>query len=327
MWPGHMVGACHVRVKGAAQAGTIGSVPTFTPLPETPPGLGVRWLACWLLLTLLGWYGVTLMPLARLLAGETGPPLTGEPPSAFILFGLNAGLALLVALTWGRAEGDRGWTARAAPWVMRSARLLLAYVLFSYGWQKVFLLQMPQPDHSDLLSRFGQMNHMGLLWRTVGASPLFQFVGGALEVLPAFLLLHRRTALAGALLAVPVLGFVLLLNLGFNVFVKLGAANLLMLALAILWPHLPNLWRALRNEPTRPLPAPPGLPGPRPLRVMARLVVLGYVIGAPFLTTLDFAQKWSPVLFPTISRACTASPPTPDPPRTSRTTAAGAPWP
>lgn len=269
-------------------------MPSFLPPNRPPDGLGVRWLACWLLLTLLGWYGVTLTPLARQLAGETGPPLTGEPPSAFILFGLNAGLPLIVALAWGRAERERDWTARAAPWIMRAARLSLAYVLFIYGWQKVFLLQMAQPDHSDLLTRFGQMNHMGLLWRTVGASPLFQFVGGALEVLPAFLLLHRRTALAGALLAVPVLSFVLLLNLSFNVFVKLGAANLLLLAVAILWPHLPNLWRAVRNEPTRPLPAPPGLPGPRPLRALARVVVLGYVTCAPLLTTLDFVQKWSP---------------------------------
>ncbi|MCD0177304.1 hypothetical protein IHN32_15265 [Deinococcus sp. 14RED07] len=277
-------------------------MPSFLPPNRPPDGLGVRWLACWLLLTLLGWYSVTLTPLARQLAGETGPPLTGEPPSAFILFGLNAGLALIVALAWGRAEGDRGWTARAAPWIMRAARLSLAYVLFIYGWQKVFLLQMAQPDHSDLLTRFGQMNHMGLLWRTVGASPLFQFVGGALEVLPAFLLLHRRTALAGALLAVPVRSFVLLLNLSFNVFVKLGAANLLLLAVAILWPHLPNLWRAVRNEPTRPLPAPPGLPGPRPLRTLARVVVLGYVTCAPLLTTLDFVQKWSPRPVPPRSR-------------------------
>ena len=259
-----------------------------------PSGLGVRWLACWLLLIFLSWYGVTLTPLARWLVGETGLPLAGEPPSAFILFGLNAGLALIVAFAWGRAEGDRGWTARAAPWVMRAVRLYLAYILFSYGWQKVFLLQMPQPDHSDLLTRFGQMNHMSLLWRTVGASPLFQFVGGALEVLPAFLLLHRRTALAGALLAVPVLSFVLLLNLSFNVFVKLGAANLLLLAVAILWPHLPNLWRAVRNEPTRPLLDSPGLPGPRPLRALARLAVAGYVTCAPLLTTLDYVQQWSP---------------------------------
>ncbi|NTY02298.1 hypothetical protein [Deinococcus sp. JMULE3] len=265
-----------------------------TPAPIPSPGLGLRWLACWLLLTLLGWYGVTLMPLARTLAGETGPPLTGEPPSAFILFGLNAGLALLGALTWGRAEGDRGWTARAAPWIMRAARLSLAYVLFIYGWQKVFLLQMPRPENTDLLTRFGEMNHMGLLWRTVGASPVFQFVGGALEVLSAFLLLHRRTALAGALLAVPVMSFVLLLNLSFNVFVKLGAANLLLLAVAILWPHLPNLWRAVRNEPTRPLPAPPGLPGSRPLRALARVAVLGYVLAAPLQNNLTFVQRWSP---------------------------------
>ncbi|WP_291427951.1 hypothetical protein [Deinococcus sp.] len=45
---------------------------------RVPSGLGVRWLACWLLLTLLSWYGVTLTPLARRLAGETGPPLTGR---------------------------------------------------------------------------------------------------------------------------------------------------------------------------------------------------------------------------------------------------------
>ncbi|ULH15674.1 hypothetical protein MF271_03265 [Deinococcus sp. KNUC1210] len=112
-----------------------------------------------------------------------------------------------------------------------------------------------------MLTPYGEMSHMGLLWRMVGASPLFERVGGWAEVILAFLLLSRCTSLPGALLSAGVMGFVFLLNISFDVWVKLFSGHLFVSSLLVLTPYLGNLSRLLQNQPTQPVsyPATPAL--------------------------------------------------------------------
>ncbi|MVN88911.1 hypothetical protein GO986_19395 [Deinococcus sp. HMF7620] len=81
------------------------------------------------------------------------------------------------------------------------------------------------------------MSPMGVLWRTVGISPLYQTVGGLAEILPGLLLLFRRTSLAGASIGLGVIGYVLLLNMSFDVPVKIFSIHLLMFCLILIFPY------------------------------------------------------------------------------------------
>ena len=75
------------------------------------------------------------------------------------------------------------------------------------------------------------------------------------------LLLWRRTAILGSLLAIVAMGQVFLLNLFYDVPVKIIAGELLLIAIALTVPYAPNLLRAALNRPA-PTPVPP-LAGPR----------------------------------------------------------------
>jgi hypothetical protein len=119
---------------------------------------------------------------------------------------------------------------------------LLAFFLFKYGFEKVFKHQFYQPEPNTLFTPVGYLSKDILFWTTIGASYSYSVFLGLLEVLPAFLLLHRRTRLLGALIAFGVLTHVLVINLSFDISVKVLSGYLLLLSIGVLAPYRKQLF-------------------------------------------------------------------------------------
>ena len=113
--------------------------------------------------------------------------------------------------------------------------------MLRYGIFKVFPLQMSPPSLAVLNEPVGASSPMTLFWTLFGLRPGYQILCGAIEVTAALLLFFRRTALLGALLSAFVMSNVLLFNLFFDVPVKLGAAVMLLMTVAVIAPDLPSL--------------------------------------------------------------------------------------
>ncbi|GAB2541415.1 hypothetical protein [Brachybacterium huguangmaarense] len=145
------------------------------------------------------------------------------------------------------AAPSRGRTAlvTAAWWIHGLLRLGLAFYLLVYGVTKVIMMQFGPPDMGDALIPYGQMSPMGVLWRMVALSPLFQVLSGLAEAGAGAALLWRRTVPLGALLGLADMVFVFVLNLGYDVPVKALSLGLAVLSLVVLAPWLPRLTRAL----------------------------------------------------------------------------------
>jgi hypothetical protein len=107
---------------------------------------------------------------------------------------------------------------------------VLFQTLATYGVIKVFDRQFPAPTAERLLSTIGDASPMGLMWTFMGASRPYEQFGGAMELLAATLLIFRRTRLLGALVACGVMGNVFVLNLCYDVPVKLFSGELLAMA-------------------------------------------------------------------------------------------------
>lgn len=154
-------------------------------------------------------------------------------------------------------ETSPSWPARIG-WIAHLVlRIGLAGYLFVYGWSKVFLAQMGRADFGDALVGYGEMSPMGLLWRMVGYSVPFQFLSGVAEVLAAGLLLWRRTAGVGALVAAFDLYVVFLLNMAYDVPVKQLSLALAIGATIAAIPYVTRFLRALFTSgplPRGPLP-------------------------------------------------------------------------
>lgn len=132
-------------------------------------------------------------------------------------------------------------------------RFALASQLIGYGLDKVVPLQMPFPYLPKLLEPFGNFSPMGVLWSSVGASPAFEIYVGSAELLAGIFLIFPRTTMLGALIALCDMSHVLMLNMTYDVPVKLFSFHLLLMALFLLAPDLRRLFDfLLRNHAVAP---------------------------------------------------------------------------
>ena len=124
-------------------------------------------------------------------------------------------------------------------------RYYLALILISYGLSKVFILQFQPPSYVRLLTEFGNMSPMGLVWGFMGYSEGYTFMSGFLEFLGGILLFNKRTIHLGCLIILGVMGNVVPLNFFYDVPVKLYSVRYFVMALYIIWPSLHILIKAI----------------------------------------------------------------------------------
>jgi hypothetical protein len=220
--------------------------------------------------------GIALMWLARVLgidADPNGGGGSGDTTLAYIGLILVAGLAVAATAVW-RLLRTPARDARLDAIARVYLRYVLAYTLLSYGLIKILMMQMPAPGPTRLSVRVGDMAPMALLWTFIGASAPYEMFCGAAETLAGLLLLGRRTASLGALVACAAMGNVVMLNLCYDVPVKQYSMHLLLTAGFLLWPDLGRLLRAALGHAV-PARVSDG-PSPR-WHLIVKLLVVAYV--------------------------------------------------
>ncbi len=198
----------------------------------------------WPLTALTLWTGHTIFHLTGV-AATFHPTGSGDTALAWIRALLLVLTALIVCVIWtgiSEARGRRSEYRTLHQWLRLGLRLMLALSLLIYGFRKVFPLQFPPPTPEQLAVTYADSSPAGLLWRFMGASPLYSFFGGMAEVIPGLLLLFRRTATLGAIGATAVMLNVVALNLSYDVAVKLYSIELLLVAAFLLLPDLRPMW-------------------------------------------------------------------------------------
>jgi hypothetical protein len=101
--------------------------------------------------------------------------------------------------------------------------------------------QFPDPSLGRLLQPYGDSSPMGLLWTFMGASKSYTIFAGAIECLGGFLLFFPRLTTLGALVCMGAMGNVFMLNMSYDVPVKLYSFHLLLMALILASPDLRRL--------------------------------------------------------------------------------------
>jgi hypothetical protein len=134
--------------------------------------------------------------------------------------------------------------------------------LLSYGFAKVFPTQFQPPSLPELAETYGASSPMGILWRFMGASTAYTMFSGWAEVTAGVLLLFRCTATLGSLLAFAVLANVFMLNMCYDVPVKLYSFNLVIMSCVLALPDLRGLIDFFLLRRTAQ-PVTPSLPRPK----------------------------------------------------------------
>jgi hypothetical protein len=189
-------------------------------------------------------------------------------------------VAALAAAVWTWL-GRKREHARLYAWLRTYVRFYLAIFMISYGAAKLIKAQFAFPGLDELLQPIGESSPMGLVWDFMGASTAYTMFTGFAEMLGGFLLTFRRTAVLGALVSVGAMSNVLMLNLCFDVPVKLFSAHLLLMAAFLLLPDLKRLADLLLfNRRVESVEERPLLADPRRNRLAGIAAVAGVILFA-----------------------------------------------
>lgn len=143
-------------------------------------------------------------------------------------------LALMGCVTWSIADRRRSGYRQLNYWLCLFTRYYISLVALSYGILKLFAAQMPFPYESMMATSLGDLLPMRLSWIFIGYSTPYQVFSGVMEVITGLLLLNRRTATLGIMMGTAVFTNVMVLNLSYDIPVKLYSMQLVFCCLYLL---------------------------------------------------------------------------------------------
>jgi hypothetical protein len=153
---------------------------------------------------------------------------------------LTLSVAAAGCIAWSAIDRRRPNYERLDYWFRLSLRYYISFFCFTYGIIKVFALQMPFPNLSQLATPLGDFLPMRLSWMFIGYSTPYQVFSGVMEVLAGALLLNRKTVALGLVTAIGVFVHVVVLNLAYDIPVKLFSIHLLVCAVFLMLYELPR---------------------------------------------------------------------------------------
>jgi len=157
-------------------------------------------------------------------------------------------------------------------------RYHVGFTLILYGLAKVLLLQFGTFNISNLETPIGELSGMRYLWNFMSYSKFYTIISGLIEVIGGGFLLFRKTSLLGAFILFVAMANVVLLDIGYDVRVKMFAIHLFLMTLLLMSDHLKGLIRFfITNKPTTPQKFLPFL-------VTSKSKKIGYAFKAILLT-------------------------------------------
>jgi hypothetical protein len=150
-------------------------------------------------------------------------------------------LAVTAALVWSALDRKRLEYQKLYQWLRLYVRVVLGIAMLSYGASKVIKTQFPPLFLSTLVEPYGESSPMGLLWSFMEYSTPYTVFTGVVEMLAGVLLFVPRLSLLGGLLGAAAMTNVFMLNMSYDVPVKLYSFLYLVMSVFVIAPHLRRL--------------------------------------------------------------------------------------
>ena len=207
-------------------------------LPNTLPGQGPG--TRWPMFEVTSW-------VARSIFGITVPLVFTGNSRDTNFFWVQAFVVVFIATTatvvWSVVDRRRENYATLHKWFRLFMRFALAAQMFYFGMVKIIPTQFPAPSLVTLAAPVGNLSLQGLEWTAIGASTPYQIFTGVVEVVGGLLLLAPRTTMLGAVICLVSMIHVFVLNMTYDIGVKLLSFELALMSFVLLAPDLPRIAR------------------------------------------------------------------------------------
>lgn len=229
---------------------------------------------------------------------------SGDTSFAWAQLLLSGIIAFIVTVVWTLIDRRRCNYASISYYLHTYVRFYIIYISINYGVSKLFLQQMPYPSISQLATPLGDFLPMRLSWMLFGYARTYQVFGGIMEIVVGLLLIPRRTIALGAFLGTCVYFNVMMLNLSFDIPVKIASATYTIFCLYLLSPYYWRLWAFFIQNRSIPAPEYYTPHFSRQWMSVATTVskwtfVLLFVL-LPFFTTYNYTSQETPNPVPSI---------------------------
>ncbi|MES1224355.1 MAG: hypothetical protein ABUT20_53160, partial [Bacteroidota bacterium] len=207
-------------------------------------------------------------------------------------------LALLGCIIWSVLDRKRLNYFHLNYWLCLFTRYYIAMVAFSYGIIKLFALQMFFPNLSQLATPLGDFLPMRLSWMFIGYSTPYQVFSGIMETVVGLLLLYRRTATLGILMGTAVFLNVFMLNLTYDIPVKLYSLHIVAMCVFLLineWDRVICFFILNRQAPACTIYYYPFTKKWMKIgRIVLKTVFIGLAVGLQFYNTINYYKQSFP---------------------------------
>jgi hypothetical protein len=208
----------------------------FGWIPATG-GIAETYLLMWH--NMVPWVGRYVLRLSQPITVFTNA--SGDTTYDYVLALCFLWIAFVGTLVWSLVDRRSTNYERLDAGFRTGIRLVLAGTMMLFGSVKIFQVQFPEPSLSKLLQSFGDSSPLGLLWTFMGASRPYMVFTGCVEMLAGALLIFPQLALLGALLSTAAIANVFMLNMSYDVPVKLYSFHILAMAVLLSTPHIRRL--------------------------------------------------------------------------------------
>jgi uncharacterized membrane protein YphA (DoxX/SURF4 family) len=225
---------------------------------------------------------------ALVITGSGSGDKTFDWVEAFCLLALS----IVVTAAWSVWDRNRPSYPDLYKWFHLVVRFALGSTMFAYGFSKLIPLQMSFPSLTRLVEPFGNFSPMGVLWYSIGASKSYEIFAGCAEIVGGVLVMIPRTRTLGALVCLADMIQIFMLNMTYDVPVKLFAFHLILLSVILLAPEFQRLTSVLLlNRATGPSTQAPlfRLRRTNDIAVAVQIVVVLYLVG---INLYNARQEW-----------------------------------
>jgi uncharacterized membrane protein YphA (DoxX/SURF4 family) len=221
----------------------------FTPNNELP---AINYLYEYLnnvLHSFIPWFATNVLGFKQSITEFTNG--SGDTRYDYVLWLFGLLLTIAGTVIWTLLDGKRKSYNSLFYWLTVFLRYYLFYTMIMYGIVKIIKLQFPFPGLTRLVQPYGDSSPMGLAWTYMGYSTTYNYFTGMAEIAGGLLLLFRRTTTLGALVCFGVMMNVFMMNMSYDIPVKLLSFNTVLMSLFLIWKDLKRLVNVFfLNKPT-----------------------------------------------------------------------------
>lgn len=178
------------------------------------------------------WFGTDIFSITETIDSSSNG--SGDRLYSFVSMYTNLIVAIVGCIIWSAIDFRRKSYNKLLSYLSVYIRYCLAATLLSYGFSKVFTNQFSELSLNDLIKPYGESSPMALMWNFMEFSDSYTIFSGISEVLAGVFLLWRRTLTLGALFTVGVMLNVFMMNMSYDIPVKLYSAHLMFMGLFLL---------------------------------------------------------------------------------------------